>query len=51
MKPVEIFIGPCSKWVDGLGWVTEIPIQQLKEKGYIKQMDNKKQEEVNSENT
>ena len=25
MKDVVKITGPCSKWVDGEGWVTEIP--------------------------
>lgn len=36
MKEVEVFIGPCSKFITGQGWVTEVPIEQLKAKGYIK---------------
>lgn len=32
----ETFVGPCSKFVDGQGWTTEIPVQMLKEKGYVK---------------
>lgn len=32
---VEI-IGPCSKWVEGKGWVTKIPVQFLKEAGFVK---------------
>ena len=37
MKEVETFVGPCSKFVSGQGWTTEIPVEQLKAKGYIKQ--------------
>ena len=36
MKEVEIFIGPCSKYIDKQGWTTEIPVTQINEKGYIK---------------
>lgn len=36
MKEVEVFIGPCSKFITGQGWVTEVPIEQLKAKGYTK---------------
>lgn len=25
-------VGPCSKWVDGVGWVTEIPVRLISEK-------------------
>ena len=39
MKNKETFIGPCSKFVDGQGWTTEIPVEMLKEKGYIKIKD------------
>ena len=31
---IEI-VGPCSKWVDGKGWVTKIPKELLFSKGYI----------------
>jgi hypothetical protein len=34
MKYVEI-IGPCSKWIDGKGWVTQIPEHLLFAKGYV----------------
>lgn len=27
-KTIKI-VGPCSKWIDGEGWVTEIPISQI----------------------
>ena len=39
MKDKETFVGPCSKFVDGQGWTTEIPVEMLKEKGYIKIKD------------
>lgn len=35
-KEVETFIGPCSKFVSGQGWTTEIPVEQLSAKGYHK---------------
>ena len=34
-KYVEI-IGPCSKWIEGKGWVTKIPVELLKEAGFVK---------------
>ena len=34
-KPIKI-IGPCSKWIDGEGWVTEVPIAQIEALGYKK---------------
>ena len=37
MKEVEIFIGPCSKYITGQGWTTEIPVEQIKAKGYQKE--------------
>ena len=36
MTNKETFVGSCSKFVDGQGWITEIPIKQLNEKGYYK---------------
>lgn len=36
MKEVETFVGPCSKFIAGQGWTTEIPVEQLKAKGYHK---------------
>ena len=33
-------VGPCSKWVEGKGWVTKIPIQILEDALF----DKKKQE-------
>ena len=35
-KEVETFIGPCSKFVSGQGWTTEIPTEMLRAKGWIK---------------
>ena len=39
MKYAEI-IGPCSKYIDGKGWVTQIPEELLKNKGYVKVENN-----------
>ena len=36
-KEIERIIGPCSKHVSGEGWVTEVPVAQLFEKGYAKE--------------
>ena len=36
MKEVEVFIGPCSKYITGQGWTTEVPVEQIKAKGYQK---------------
>lgn len=36
MKEVEIFVGPCSKYITGQGWTTEVPVEQLKAKGWVK---------------
>lgn len=36
MKEVEIFIGPCSKYITGQGWTTGVPVEQLKAKGWVK---------------
>jgi hypothetical protein len=35
MKTVKI-IGPCSKYIDGQGWVTEVPISLLESLGFYK---------------
>lgn len=35
MKYVEI-IGPCSKYIDGKGWVTQIPEHLLEAQGFRK---------------
>jgi hypothetical protein len=35
MKYVEI-IGPCSKYIDGKGWVTLIPVHLLEQQGFKK---------------
>ena len=36
MKEVVKIVGPCSKWVQGVGWVTEIPVLLLESMGFIK---------------
>lgn len=36
MKKTETFVGPCSKFVAGQGWTTEIPVEQIETKGYTK---------------
>lgn len=36
MKNTIKIIGPCSKWIDGAGWVTEVPIAQIEALGYKK---------------
>lgn len=36
MKKTERFIGACSKYIDKVGWATDIPVDQIKEKGYVK---------------
>ena len=38
-KYVEI-IGPCSKWIEGKGWVIQVPMHLLEEKGF-KKVDDK----------
>jgi hypothetical protein len=35
-KKTETFVGPCSKFVSGQGWTTEIPVEEIKKKGWIK---------------
>ena len=47
MKEVEFFVGPCSKFITGEGWVTEIPVEQLKAKGYVKNITVNQLEEKN----
>ena len=43
MKEVETFIGPCSKYITGQGWTTEVPVEQIKAKGYRKESDTAKE--------
>ena len=33
-KYLEI-VGPCSKWIDGKGWTTLIPITLLENAGFV----------------
>ena len=39
-KKTETFVGPCSKFVSGQGWTTEIPVEEIKKKGWIKLDEN-----------
>ncbi len=39
MNDKETFKG-CSKYIDGQGWVVQIPVSQLEEKGYRKIPEN-----------
>lgn len=32
----ERIVGPCSKYIDGLGWTTDIPDYLLEAKGWVK---------------
>ena len=43
MKEIEVFIGPCSKFIAGQGWTTEVPVEQIKAKGYRKESDTAKE--------
>lgn len=36
MKEVVKIVGPCSKWIQGVGWVTEIPVSLLESMGFVK---------------
>lgn len=36
MKDYVEIVGPCSKWIEGKGWVTKIPVELLKEAGFVK---------------
>jgi hypothetical protein len=38
-KYVEI-VGPCSKYIDGKGWTTQVPEEQLASLGYNKVGDD-----------
>lgn len=38
-KRTETFIGPCSKYITGQGWTTEIPIEQIESKGYAQKAE------------
>lgn len=35
-KEIVKIIGPCSKYIDGQGWTTEIPVDKLAEQGFYK---------------
>jgi hypothetical protein len=47
MKYVEI-VGPCSKWIDGRGWVTQIPEELLFAKGYVNLLELMRENNKNS---
>ncbi len=49
MGEKEIFVGSCSKYIDGQGWTTEIPVKDLKAKGYYKCGYDEIKEEVKKE--
>lgn len=36
MKNYETITGPCSKWVDGKGWQTNVDVHILNSLGYYK---------------
>lgn len=36
MKECVKIIGPCSKWIDGEGWVTMVPVDSIENAGYHK---------------
>lgn len=36
MRETVKIIGPCSKYIDGQGWTTEVPVDKLEELGFIK---------------
>lgn len=46
-KYVEI-IGPCSKYIDGKGWVTQIPEELLFAKGYVNLLELMSENNKNS---
>lgn len=39
MREKLTIVGPCSKYVDGWGWTTEIPVEKLNKAGYFKVKD------------
>ena len=45
-KTIKI-VGPCSKWVEGEGWVTEIPVKLISEKVEQMAKDSKPTEGFN----
>lgn len=40
MREIVKIIGPCSKYIDGKGWTTEVPVDKLKELGFIKHCED-----------
>ena len=46
-KTIKI-VGPCSKWVEGEGWVTEIPVKLIGEKVEQMAKENKPTEGFNN---
>ena len=36
MKEIIEIVGPCSKWVEGKGWVTQIPVHLILNAGFRK---------------
>ena len=39
MREKLTIVGPCSKYIDGQGWTTEIPVEKLNKAGYLKAKD------------
>lgn len=35
MKDCIEIVGPCSKWVQGKGWVTQIPVHLIENAGFV----------------
>lgn len=31
-----MIIGPCSKWIEGRGWVTRIPVHLIEDAGFVR---------------
>ena len=46
-KYVEI-IGPCSKYIDGKGWVTLVPEELLFAKGYVNLLELMRKDRANA---
>ena len=40
MKKFVEIVGPCSKYIDGKGWTTQVPEEQLASLGYNKVGDD-----------
>lgn len=36
MRETVKIIGPCSKYIDGQGWTTEVPVDKLEELGFVR---------------